>query len=176
MPRTQTSHAPGRRLFGFVAAVAASLLLFASSAAAPARGASPATTLRISLFAGIENLDPGRAYYTVDWQLLNQVCAKLLTYPDRPAPDAFTLQPEVAQAMPTVSADGKTYTFKVRDDFTFSSGEKVTAQTFKAALDRVASPTLGSPGAWLLGDIVGFAEVNSGQASSVSGVVASGTR
>ncbi len=174
MPRTQTSHAPGRRLFGFVAAVAASLLLFASSAAAPARGASPATTLRISLFAGIENLDPGRAYYTVDWQLLNQVCVKLLTYPDRPAPDAFTLQPEVAQAMPTVSADGKTYTFKVRDDFTFSSGEKVTAQTFKAALDRVASPTLGSPGAWLLGDIVGFAEVNSGQASSVSGVVASG--
>jgi len=174
MQRTRTSRAPGRRLFGFVAAVAASLLLFASSAAAPARGASPTTPLRISLFAGIENLDPARAYYIPDWQLLNATCAKLVTFPDRPAPEGFNVQPEVAAALPTVSADRKTYTFTIRNDFTLSSGEKVTAQTFKAAIDRVASPNVGSPYAAFLWDIVGFPEANTGAASSVSGVVANG--
>jgi ABC-type transport system substrate-binding protein len=176
MPRTPTLWVPGRHLFRFVATLAALVLLLASGATAPARGSSGASanTLRISLFAGIENLDPGRAYYTIDWQLLNPVCAKLVTYPDLPAPEGFRVQPEVAAAMPTISADGKTYTFRVRDDFTFSSGEKVTAQTFKSVIDRVASPNVGSPGAWLLSDIVGFEAVNQGNASSVSGVVASG--
>jgi ABC-type transport system substrate-binding protein len=174
--RTPTSQVPGHRLFGFLVALAALLVLLASGAAAPARGSSTAApnTLRISLFAGIENLDPARAYYSIDWQLLNAVCAKLVTFPDRPAPEGFTVQPEVAAAMPTVSADRKTYTFKIRDDFTLSSGEKVTAQTFKAAIDRVASPNVGSPLASFLGDIVGFDAVNNGTASSVSGVVASG--
>ena len=173
MPRTPTLRVRGRRLFGFLATLAALMLLLASGAATPARAAVP-NTLKISLFAGIENLDPGRAYYTIDWQLLNPVCAKLVAYPDRPAPEGFRVQPEVATAMPSVSADGKTYTFHIRNDFTFSSGEKVTAQTFKSVIDRVASPNVGSPGAWLLSDIVGLKDVNQGSASSVSGVVASG--
>jgi peptide/nickel transport system substrate-binding protein len=173
MGRTPTWRVPGPRLLGLVIALVALGLLLASGSATPARAAGP-KTLKISLFAGIENLDPGRAYYTIDWQLLNPVCAKLVTYPDRPAPDGFRVQPEVATAMPSLSADGKTYTFHIRNDFTFSSGEKVTAQTFKSVIDRVASPSVGSPGAWLLSDIAGLKDVNQGNASSVSGVVASG--
>ena len=37
-----------------------------------------------------------------------------LNYPDKPAPDGFELEPEAAAAMPTVSADGRTYTFTIR--------------------------------------------------------------
>jgi peptide/nickel transport system substrate-binding protein len=157
-----------------LAASIALLLLVAAGAAAPGDAAAAPNILRISLFAGIENLDPARAYYIPDWQLLNATCAKLVTFPDRPAPEGFNVQPEVAAALPIVSADRKTYTFTIRDDFTLSSGEKVTAQTFKAAIDRVASPNVGSPYASWLGDIVGFNAVNTGMASSVSGVVASG--
>src|SRR4051794_10257231 len=162
------SNASARRGFGLLAAVAALVLLLASGAATPARGSSAAApiTLRINLFAGVDSVDPARAYFSVSWQLLNPVCAKLVTYPDQPAPAGWFVQPEVAAAMPTVSADGKTYSFRIRDDFTFSSGEKVTAQTFKFVIDRLANPAMGSPATLFMSDIVGFKDVNSGTASS----------
>ena len=42
------------------------------------------------------------------------------------APDG-SLHPEVAKAMPTVSEDGKTYTFELRDDLTFHDGTQLSA-------------------------------------------------
>jgi ABC-type transport system substrate-binding protein len=164
-------------LIGLIAALLliASTALVCGAASEAATATTPAAnTLQVSLAFGIENLDPARAWYVPDWQLDNLICAKLLTFPDQATPDGLKVQPEVAAAMPTVSADLKTYTFKIRDDFTLSSGDKVTAQSFKAAIDRVASPNEGSPAAAFLGDIVGFNDVVNGQASSVSGVVASG--
>ena len=55
------------------------------------------------------------------------------------------LRPEVAAAMPQVSRDGRTYTFRIRDGFRFSppSNETVTAATFKHTLERAFSPKLG---------------------------------
>jgi len=168
------SRVSGPRSAVILAASIALLLLLAAGATSPASATAAPNILRISLFAGIENIDATRSYYSVDWQFLNPTCAKLVTFPDLPAPEGFAVQPEVAAAMPTISADRKTYTFTIRDDFTFSSGEKVTAQTFKHVIDRIASPNVGSPGASFLYDIVGFNAVNTGTASSVSGVVASG--
>ena len=69
-------------------------------------------------------------------------CAGLLSYPDRPAPQGTRLVPDVAQAMPTVSDDGRTYTFIVRPGFRFSSGAPVTAATFKHTIERTLSPKL----------------------------------
>ena len=55
------------------------------------------------------------------------------------------LRPEIAAAMPTVSADGRTYTFRIRPGFRFSppSGQAVTAQTFRYSLERALSPKYG---------------------------------
>lgn len=44
--------------------------------------------------------------------------------------------PWLAAEMPTVSADNLTWTVKLRDDVTFSTGEKLTAEKAKAALER----------------------------------------
>ena len=59
--------------------------------------------------------------------------------------------------MPTVSPDGRTYSFDLRDDFVFSppSNERVTAEHFKYAIDRSLHRQMNSPSQAFLGDIVG---------------------
>ena len=73
-----------------------------------------------------------------DEQLLYATCAKLLNYPDSAGPAGARLRPEVAAAMPTVSRDGRTYTFRIRPGFRFSppSNEPVTAETFRHTIER----------------------------------------
>ena len=44
-------------------------------------------------------------------QILYATCAMLLNYPDEPGAAGLRLIPEAARALPTVSTDGRTYTF-----------------------------------------------------------------
>ena len=79
------------------------------------------------------------------------------TTPTRQASPGAELQPEVAEAMPTVSNGDKTYTFTVRDGFKFSppSGAPVTAMTFKKVIERDLSKAMNSPAQSFAGDILG---------------------
>src|SRR5207247_9504087 len=85
-------------------------------------------------------------------------------------------QPEIAAAMPSVSQDGLTYTFQIRDDFAFSppASGVVTAASMKYTLVRLLGSALGSPAYRFLSDIQGAAEYNNATADDVSGIVASG--
>jgi ABC-type transport system substrate-binding protein len=82
--------------------------------------------------------------------------------------------------MPEVSADGRTYTFTVRDGFVCSppSNERVTAATFRSTLERALSADLGEFGRGIvfLADIKGAVDYHEGRASHVSGIVAEGDR
>ena len=70
-----------------------------------------------------------------------------------------------------VSEDGTVYTFHLRDNVKFHDGKSVTASDVKYSFERAASPKLGSTTApTYLGDIRGFAEYNSGEVGSLSGV------
>jgi YVTN family beta-propeller protein len=136
-------------------------------------------TARISAEEGaIDTMDPALAYWPGSWQVLAATCAKLLNYPDKPAPEGSQLQPEVAQSLPTRSADGRTYTFTIRKGFRFSppSGERVTAQTFKHAIERTLSPTMKSHAVEMgyLSDVVGAEAYISGKAPHISGIVVRG--
>jgi YVTN family beta-propeller protein len=126
----------------------------------------------------IDYMDPALAYITYSWQLLYATCARLVNYPDKPAPEGSRLVPEVAQSLPARSADGKTYTFRIRKGFRFSppSGEPVTAQTFKYAIERSLNPRMKGP-ALLNGyfaDVVGAEAYTEGQARHIAGIVARG--
>jgi YVTN family beta-propeller protein len=113
--------------------------------------------------------DPSISYAT---------CAKLLNYPDKPAPHGSQLVPEVARSLPSVSADGRTYTFTIRKGFRFSPPlrDEVTAETFKYAIERSLSPRTRSLAASFVDDIVGEPAYLRGKASHISGVVAQGDR
>jgi ABC-type transport system substrate-binding protein len=113
-------------------------------------------------------------------QALYLTCVALLNYPDKPAPDGWTLEPEVADAMPTVSPDGKTCTFTIKLGFMFSppSNEPVTAETFRATIARALSPVFDdhAPGPQNLSDIAGAKEYRAGTIDHVTGLAASGDR
>jgi DNA-binding SARP family transcriptional activator/ABC-type oligopeptide transport system substrate-binding subunit len=121
--------------------------------------------------------DPGA--YEIEFA----TCAKLLNYPDKPPPEGWQLQQEVAAAMPTVSADGRTYTFRIRPGYRFSppSNQPVTAETFRYSIERALSPRLAEgpvvpnpPGPHVIDDIEGERAFLDGTASHISGLRAAG--
>jgi oligopeptide transport system substrate-binding protein len=80
--------------------------------------------------------------------------------------------PDLAKSW-EISDDGKTYTFKLRDEIKFSNGDEVTAEDFKWSIERAANPDTGSYNADVyLGDIIGVKEVieSSGAVEEVYGV------
>lgn len=108
-------------------------------------------------------------------QLEYATCAKLLNYPDEPAPAGSRLEPEVAESMPRVSPEGKTYTFTIRKGYRFSppSNEPVTAATFKYTIERSLNPKLVTPAAFIP-DIVGEKAYRARKARHIAGVIARG--
>ncbi|TWT14554.1 peptide ABC transporter substrate-binding protein [Planomicrobium sp. CPCC 101079] len=63
----------------------------------------------------------------------------------------------------TVSEDGKTYTFKLREDAKWSDGSPVTAGDFEYAWERVLNPETGSAFAFYLYYIKGAEAYNKGE-------------
>jgi YVTN family beta-propeller protein len=153
----------------------------ASPSPPPSSSAGPAGVLRIVRGVPFASTDPALNGNTVDLQALQlyyATCAGLLSYPDRPALEGTRLVPDVAKAMPRVSADGRTYTFIVRRGFRFSppSGAPVTAATFKHTIERALGPKLKGYASNVMGDIVGMTAFRKGRAARLAGVRASGDR
>ena len=75
----------------------------------------------------------------------------------------------MAAALPVPSADGKSYTFRIRPGFRFSppSNAPVTAQTFKFAIERALSPKITGPARKFAADIVGQEAYEAGKAKHI---------
>jgi ABC-type transport system substrate-binding protein len=158
-----------------VAVLGAGLLATASLAGAESADAQRGGTLRVNYSStDFDTLDPALAYDGPSWALLYVTGATLVAYRDAQAPRGSTVVPEAAEAAPRVSADGRTYTFRLRRGLRFSDGTPVRAVAFARALVRAADPDQRSPAGQFLGDIVGFEAVQAGRAASLSGVTARG--
>ena len=123
--------------------------------------------------SGLDHIDPALSFTTPGWALLDTTCARLMTYPDKPAPASFQLQPEVAKSV-RISKDYQTYTFVLRQSFRFSDGAPVRASAFAHAINRLLAPVAHSPGAIHARDIVGAGDVLAGRRTTATGVVARG--
>jgi ABC-type oligopeptide transport system substrate-binding subunit len=138
------------------------------------------------LFAHWNELGAGEPALSTDpgaYEIEFATCAKLLNYPDKPPPGGWQLQPEVAAAMPVLSGDGRTYTFRIRPGYRFSppSNQPVTAETFRYSIERALSPGLAEgpvvpspPGPHVIDDIEGEGAFLDGTASHISGLRAAG--
>src|SRR5215212_830317 len=94
-------------------------------------------TLRIGRARDIDSVDPALAYVFDSWFIEFATCAKLFNYPDKPAPEGANVIAEVAAGFPRVSADGKTWTIRLRRGYRFHTGAPITAANFVAAFNRV---------------------------------------
>jgi peptide/nickel transport system substrate-binding protein len=146
--------------------VGAALLL---AAAATPHGSKEGGTFRVATFA-LGPIDPALA----PGLLADTTCGTLVGFPDKPLPAGFTLVPDLAEASPAVSGDGRTYTFTVRKDARFSNGTPVTARAFSHALERIFTPAMNSVYSTVFERVVGAQEMLDGKANSLSGVVAKG--
>jgi DNA-binding SARP family transcriptional activator/ABC-type transport system substrate-binding protein len=127
------------------------------------------------------NADPAMITSLIGQQLEYATEAKLYNYPDQSGTAGATVVPEVAAAMPTVSADGRTVTIRVRSGYRFSpgplgGGTPVTAETFRYTIERSFSRQggLGGYGLLLLPQLIGGRAYANGKTSRLGGVSATG--
>ena len=145
-----------------VALVGAAASLVPTTAAA---AADPNKVIRWFFPTGETGFDPVRISDLYSATVIEAIFERLLTYDylARPA----TVAPMAAEAMPVVTDDGKTWTFKIRKGIHFSpdpsfKGKKreLTAQDFIYSYMRFMDPKNRSPYAFLLeGKIVGLDEL-----------------
>jgi ABC-type transport system substrate-binding protein len=77
--------------------------------------------------------------------------------------------PDVAEKW-SVSGDGLTYMFHLRQGLTFSNNKNVTASDFKYSFKRILDPGTHSPNTWVLEKIAGAKEFMAGKKDDVSGL------
>ncbi|PYE32208.1 MULTISPECIES: ABC transporter substrate-binding protein [unclassified Rhizobium] len=126
--------------------IAISALSILSTFALPAKAEEQkfGGTLRIaSLQADLDAFDPLTGYSTDSWEILRAVTRQLVTYPGSPTDikDDTQLVPDLATSW-DVSADGKTYTFHLKDDVFFSgpTERKIVASDFVYGIKRFCDP------------------------------------
>ncbi|WP_438479612.1 peptide ABC transporter substrate-binding protein [Oleiharenicola lentus] len=100
--------------------------------------------LRISQRNEPASLDPHLATLPDEFFVIRALSEGLLT----PSPEGGAPVPAVAESW-SASADGLTYTFKLRADATWSNGDHVTAGDFVYSVHRALSPSLAAPKASL---------------------------
>jgi len=164
-----------RAAAGFVVAGVVLSATASASSEATERVAREGGTFLVGVDAGrFGTIDP--ALITgPELQLLDPACGTLMAYPSKPLPEGGRLRPELAEADPVVSKDGRTYTFRIRKDARFSDGARVTARAFVRAIERNLDPAMK---AHLASDfataLVGGEDVLAGRAKTPGGVSAKG--
>ena len=138
-------------IVGIVACVLATLATTLPSLASEPTGSSTTEqVLRVGLSrwshdgAGDVALDPQLNYWAGGWAIM-QCCLirTLMAYPDVPAPEGGTaLQPDIAADFPTISLDGLTWTFHLRERLHYApplQDTEITAGDIVRALERLVA-------------------------------------
>ena len=127
---------------------------FAAPTEAPA-DAQEGGSLTVLAASDVDNIDPGATYYQFGYMVTDATQSGLVGY----APGDIDARPLLAAEEPTVSDDGKTITYKLRDDVKFSPpvNRTVTSADVKYAIERALLPGVanGYAQTYLKG-IVGF--------------------
>lgn len=142
------------------------------AAATPHRGG----ILRIVRESDPDSLDPAvsSGWYTA--RILVGVHRRLLEYVPAEEPEGYTLTPDLAEAMPEISADGKQYRLTVRRGVRFAPpvNREVEARDFATGIERVLKA--GSGGTPNYTGLVGARDFQDGRAPGVRGIAVDGRR
>ncbi|WP_242224326.1 ABC transporter substrate-binding protein [Shinella zoogloeoides] len=111
-------------------------------------------TMRLLARSAAGTLDPHINYTSQGWQMYQPIYDGLVTFRKAEGMDGFTVVADLAEAMPEVSEDGKTFTFKLRKGIKFSNGQEVGVKDVVSSFQRifkVSGPTSGTFYAGIVG-------------------------
>ncbi len=145
-------------------AAALALLAMPAQAQTPKQGGQVVVAFNNDL----TTLDPHVGYDWQNWSVIKTIFDGLMDY----KPGTTDLEPDLAESF-TISEDGLTYTFKLRDGVKFHNGRAMTAADVKWSLERSINPATQSPGASYFSAIKGYEDVVGGKATDLAGVAAS---
>jgi len=135
-----------------------------STPAPTTQGAGGQGTLKLA-DTGPITLDPAVAADASSMLYVAQIFSGLVRLDEN-----LQVAPDIAQTCDK-SADGKTFTFHLRQDVRFHDGTPVKASDFKYSWERALNPATQSLTAGTyLNDIVGAVDILAGRASTLSGV------
>jgi oligopeptide transport system substrate-binding protein len=130
------------------------ILLTACGREAPA----PGNIIHLGNRSELQDLDPHVVTGVAEWRTLAALFQGLADL------DPVSLEPVPGVASSwTVSNDGLTYVFTLRPEARWSNGDHVTAHDFAYAWQRILSPALGSPYAYLLHCLKNARRFNAGE-------------
>jgi peptide/nickel transport system substrate-binding protein len=113
-----------------------------------ASSATEAQTLRMMKSLDAPHYDGQRTTWSPSSDIVNMIQDTLVALDW----DGKTPIPYLAKSW-TISEDGSTYTFKLRDDVQFCSGKKFTAADVIYSFKRLKDPDTKAPFAWRAGNI-----------------------
>ena len=132
-----------------------------SGAIPSANGLAAVQTLHFPIQHDLSTLDPAAIDSEAEAEMAQNLFDGLLKYDSN-----LNISPDIAAALPTVSSDGLTYTFKLRSDVTFSNGDKVTSRDVVYSWNRAVA--MQGPYAINLSAIAGYEKVAANQATGAA--------
>ena len=113
----------------------------------------------------VTTLDPAIGYDWQNWSMIKSLFGRLMDY----KPGTTELVPDLAESF-DISADGLTYTFKLRPGVKFHNGRELVAADVKYSIERTVNPETQSPGAGFYDSIDGYADVSGGKTKELKGI------
>ena len=139
--------------------------------AAPVKGGA----LTVTYQGEPTELDPAIAWEVTSWGIERLTYETFLTYAGKPGEPGTELVPCLATEVPSaanggISADGKVYTFKLRQGVKFAPpvDREVTAKDFKYSFERMMVEPL-APATFFYTGVVGAQDFIDGKAKEISG-------
>ncbi|QND60661.1 ABC transporter substrate-binding protein [Mesorhizobium huakuii] len=111
-------------------------------------------TIRLLARSAAGTLDPHINYTDQGWQMYQPIYDGLVAFRKAEGMDGFTIVPDLAEALPAVTNDGKTFTFKLRKGIKFSNGQELGVKDVVASFQRIfkiSGPTSGTFYAGIVG-------------------------
>ena len=157
----------------FVILVSFAVMLLFTTAGGASTGREGGT-FRIVEGGLASTIDPALVSYPPEIQILDPVCGGLVAFQDKPLPAGLRIVPDLAERLPAISRNRKTYTFQIRKDARFSNGKPVTARDFVHALERYLDPAMKSTNVGPFESVVGAQAMLDGTAKKLAGAIARG--
>ncbi|HWX87257.1 MAG TPA: ABC transporter substrate-binding protein [Solirubrobacteraceae bacterium] len=164
-----------RALLGISLALVMTLGVSAcGSASKSSTSASTGGTATVLMGTAPDSLDPGLGFTTQSYEATWITYTGLVTYAHAPGEAGTKLIAGVAESLPRISSDGKTYTFTLRKGLVYSNGTPVKASDFTHTIERAIKLGWGDK-SFLTENIAGGEEFDKGKAATISGIQADDT-